>query len=513
MKTRRVIIKPSKYDADGFVERFRRGFMPNGTISHLASMTPDHVDGTACKVHTVDEYVRTELSYLDLLGTSYDGRTLVALVGVQSHQFHRALDLAALAVRRGAQAIIGGPHPMTCDTAMLQNRGASFALAEAELLWPAILSDTAAGELRPVYGLDRKWMSRLDPPILRPLPEQELRRYAVPMMGVYPARGCPYDCNFCSVVKIAGRRIRGQPIETTTASLRAAKQAGVRYIMFTSDNFNKYPEAHALLDIMIAERIHLPFFAQCDALLHRQEDLVEKMARAGSHQIFVGAESFDRYALKNTRKFHNNPEAYARIVAMCRARGITSHFSNIIGFPSDTAESVRGHLAALRKLDPDLASFYILTPIPGSDQYDDFRRRGIISENNLDRFDATCATWRHPHFSGKELLQLLFRSYGTFYSTRGTLSRLARLMNGPRDYRRSAALVAVAGFSAMSRWAASVGRHPMAGGIARIRRDHARDYADLRRSVFGIDRAPLPDSLALPDADAGIGRGEEMPAV
>jgi F-type H+-transporting ATPase subunit alpha len=91
------------------------------------------------------------------------------------------------------------------------------------------------------------------------------------MLGLYPARGCPFLCNFCSVIKIAGRTIRSQSIDTTLASLRAAKAAGVRTIMFTSDNFNKYPEAEALLGAMIEEQLGLEFFVQCDTQIARQE--------------------------------------------------------------------------------------------------------------------------------------------------------------------------------------------------------------------------------------------------
>ena len=92
-----VILKPSKYALDGYVERFRRGFMPNSTLVHLRSMTPEAVDGVPCEVATVDEYVQTDLAYLDLLRRAPGRQTLLALVGVQSHQLQRALDLAALA--------------------------------------------------------------------------------------------------------------------------------------------------------------------------------------------------------------------------------------------------------------------------------------------------------------------------------------------------------------------------------------------------------------------------------
>lgn len=102
-----VILKPSKYMTDGYVERFRWGFMPNSTVPYVQSMTPAEVNGTPTDVHSIDEYVHTDLRYLSLLRRPRGGRTLVALVGVQSHQFHRALDLAAYARRNGCMAAPG----------------------------------------------------------------------------------------------------------------------------------------------------------------------------------------------------------------------------------------------------------------------------------------------------------------------------------------------------------------------------------------------------------------------
>ena len=126
-KLRVIVIKPSKYNPSGLVERFWKGFMTNSTIYYIASLTPREVAGVPVEVHTIDEYVEPNLRYLELLrkpnGSNVEN--LVALVGVQSHQFHRALDLAAYAVEHGSQAIIGGPHAMTCDTTMLK-RSASL---------------------------------------------------------------------------------------------------------------------------------------------------------------------------------------------------------------------------------------------------------------------------------------------------------------------------------------------------------------------------------------------------
>ncbi len=486
-----VVLKPGKYGRDGDVERFRRGFMPNSTIPYIASMTPRSIGTVPIDVHSVDEYVQTDLRYLDLLKEG-STPTLLALVGVQSHQFHRALDLAAFALQHGtAHCVIGGPHPMTCDTSMHQGRGVSFALSEAETTWTTILRDAIDGKLQPAYGANARWQSEIQAPVLTPPSRADLRRYFFPMLGIYPARGCPFTCNFCSVIKIAGRRIRSQSVDTTMATLRRAREGGVRMVMFTSDNFNKYPEATELLGAMIAGNIRIPFFVQCDTQIARQESLIELLSRAGCFEMFVGVESFSRSTLLAARKSQNHPQLYGDIVKLCRRYRINSHFSNIIGFPEDTSESIHDHLNTLIELDPDTASFYTLTPIPGTDQYDDFLQRGLISESNLDRFDGTCPTWRHPALRHDELNRLLFNCYERFYSAGHLLRTLGHSRFPLQEI----------GKHAFFRFEAHNQTHPMSGGVRRVRLDGVNDYAHLRRYRFGVDLAPLPRSLQLTSKD------------
>ena len=495
-KLRVLILKPSKYGVNGHVERFRRGFMPNATIPYLQSMTPPVLGDCSIETHVIDEYVQTDLSYLKQLERSSEP-TLLALAGVQSHQFQRSLDLAAYALDRGVEhCIIGGPHPMTCDTSMLHGRGVSFALAEAETIWTAILQDALDGQLRPVYGEGHRWQQQLEAPVLQPPSASYLRQYIVPMLGIYPARGCPFTCNFCSVIKIAGRAIRSQDIETTLASVRAAKAAGVKMIMFTSDNFNKYPDGPALLEAMIAEKIQIPFFVQCDTQIARQEDLIDLLARAGCFEMFIGVESFNRKTLLGAHKAQNHPQLYGDIVRLCRSRGIVTHFSNIIGFPEDTEAGIREHLDALVEMSPDAASFYILTPVPGTQQYDEFLAAGRIVEPNLDRFDGTNPVWRHDVLDWPQLRATLFRCYHRFFSA----SHLIRFSLRTRKF----ALRVGVGIHFFSRFSAYRKRHPMSGGIGRVFRDDKDDYLHLRRKRFGFDLVPLPQSLQLSAEDAAI---------
>ena len=487
-----VLVKPSKYAVDGSVERFKKGFLPNATLYHIASLTPARIGDVPVTVHTVDEYVWTDLDYLRWLHHDPDAITLVALVGVQSHQFHRALDLAAYARHHGVRhCVIGGPHAMTCDTSLLQGRGVSFALAEAELIWQQILDDALAGELQPLYGRNQRWAEQLPSTVINPPSAVDLARYAVPMLGLYPVRGCPYQCNFCSVIKISGRQVRSPSIESTLESLRRAKGGGVEMIIFTSDNFNKFPTVRVLLQAIIDERLGLPFFCQCDTQIAKDPDLVALMGRAGCLEMFVGVESFNRKTLKAAGKHHNHPEQYFEIIRLCNQAAIRPHFSSIVGFPDDGEAEIRRHLDILKGMRPTLTSFFAMTPIPGTEQYDDFRKAGLITERNLDRFDTTCATWSHPILSPERLVDLLYHCYVSYY---GFLLKTGGLSN---DEQRMAVYY---------RHMAAQRMHPLSGGFDRMRLDTASDFTALRRATYDIDLVPLPDSLSLSANDEALNR-------
>jgi len=497
-KLRVVLIKPSKYGTDGVLERFRVGYLPNATLYHIASLTPQSLRGARVEVRTIDEYVYTDLDYLRLLHAEPGTTTLLALVGVQSHQFQRALDLAAYARAHGVEhCIIGGPHPMTCDTSMLQGRGVSFALAEAELIWARILDDAMSGELEDCYGTEQRWASTLDGPVINPPPPEELDRYWSRMLGIYPVRGCPYRCNFCSVIKISGRQVRSPNVETTIESLKRAEAAGVERIIFVSDNFNKFPEVNDLLQAMIDENIKLRFFCQCDTQIAKQPELVELLGKAGCFEIFLGVESLDRDTLKEMHKNHNRPDQYRHIVEMCRDYGVPTHFSNIIGFPNQYGEDIRDHLNTLREIGPPVASFYILTPIPGTEQYDDYRRDGLLIDQNLDRYDTTCLTWNHPNMSKQEVADWLFWCYERFYAS------LIRTGHASSEQRNLAVFNYLTAKQRM---------HPNAGGLKKTEVDSVGDYIDYRIKQYGYELVPLPDSLTLSQADEETNRKAKLKA-
>jgi hypothetical protein len=150
-------------------------------------------------------------------------------------------------------------------------------------------------------------------------------------------------------------------------------------------------------------------------------------------------------------------------------------------------------------MNPTVASFYVLTPIPGTEQYDEFLEADWITEPNLDRFDGQCSTWRHPHFTKAGLESLLFDCYRRFYPLERTISAAANQFLRTRSFTHAIRAIDQPLFS---RYSAFRHRHPMSGGVGLLQRDGAADYSLYRRNVFEVDQVPLPRSLALSAADA-----------
>jgi hypothetical protein len=124
--------------------------------------------------------------------------------------------------------------------------------------------------------------------------------------------------------------------------------------------------------------------------------------------------------------------------------------------------------------------------------------RGVVrAETNLDRFDTTCLTWRHPRLSRERLSQLLFRCYREFFSSRHALHNLRnqRVRVGRRRIPEMMGNLAMSMFVRYCTWRRT---HPMSGGMRRVRLDRAADYLSLRKKAYGFELAPLPRSMQLP---------------
>ncbi len=441
-----LLVHPSKYDDDGYVLRFVRGVLPTNTLAVLAGLTEEVAERgalgrVAIECRVLDELVqRIDVRALARECLSRRSRAVVALCGVQTNQFPRAADLARRFRAAGFQVLVGGFHVsgsialatdgMPPECRALADDGIALVKGEVEECWEDLLRDALHGSLRDFYDV-------VDPPDLRRagLPTVDpglMRRFAYPRMGTIDAgRGCPFHCSFCTIIHVQGHRMRCRSAEAIRDRIRRNAEHRIDYYFFTDDNFSRNPEWEgvfdALADLRRSEGIAISFMMQVDVLAHRIPGFAAKAAEAGCTQVFVGVETMDPENLSAAGKRQNRVEDYREMASAWHAEGIACHAGYIIGFPHDTPEKVREATLRLRdEVEVDQASFFMLTPLPGSRDHAEMLRRGDWMDDDLNRFDSFHPTTRHPRMTAAEWLGAYRRAWTDFYSVDGMKSILSR---------------------------------------------------------------------------------------
>ena len=435
---RLVLIKPSRYDDDGYVVRHWRGVLPSNTLAAIYSLTEQVAasgvlgEGVEVSLEAYDETVeRVDAAVVARRHRARrpDDLTVIALVAVQTNQWPRAADLALEFRRLGLPVLVGGFHVSgilelfpdpTPELREMLDAGVTLVHGEIEEAWGSILNDALAGRLLPRYDIHER-PGLQDAPLPR-IPDHYMRRFAYPHMAtVDVGRGCPFNCSFCSIINVQGKKMRHRSPEAIERAVRENSKRGIDYYFFTDDNFSRNPCWEAIFDRLIRlreeEGVKVDFMMQVDALAWKIPRFVEKAARAGSSQIFLGMESIRAANLKAAGKTQNKAAEYRRMIDTWHKAGIACHVGYILGFPDDTPESIAEDVRDLLEvLEVDQASFFMLTPIPGSMDHLEMVRNRIPVDADPGNYDSFHPVMRHPRMTGAEWLEAYRRAWRDFYS-------------------------------------------------------------------------------------------------
>ena len=442
-----IYILPSHYDDEGYVHRYWRAVVPSNTLCCLKSLTeavaetgelPEDVE---LRVSIYDDRiqripVRKIIRRHQCPGT----QVLVGFVGVQSNQFPRASDLALELREGGVPVMIGGFHVSgvlavlgepSIDLQRLLDRGVTLVKGEAEApgIMARILRDALAGELQPIYDI-------AEPPDLTnaPVPTLDpayMKRFATKTIAtVDTSRGCPFRCSFCTIINVQGKRMRCRSAEAILRRVRESYDAGVNFYFFTDDNLSRspvWPELFEGLAAMRAEGIGITFMMQIDTQAYLIPGFVEKAHEAGCRIVFVGMESVNPDNLAAAGKVQNDTESYVNMVKTWHDVDVLVHVGYIIGFPYDSRESVHRDVAFLRDtIQVDEVSFFMLIPLPGSEDHKNAVRRCVPIDADLNNYDSHHETFRHSRMEPGEWKAAYNDAWDAFYSKENITNILLR---------------------------------------------------------------------------------------
>ena len=477
------LVKPSKYDEDGYVIRYWRGVLPSNTLTCLYGLT-EEVRGRGAlgadldwRIELIDESVqRVDVPRILRAGRRPGTKAVVCLAGVQSNQFARASDLALAFRAGGLEVLVGGFH-VSGSLAMLPqvppeiqrllDAGVRVVAGEIEGRWEGLLRDALHGSGRRLYNF------LLEPPELRlaPLPRvtrRYLRRFVAPNFTTLDcARGCPFSCSFCTVINVQGRAMRFRDVDRLLAMIRENyRRHRICSYFFTDDNFCRNRHWQAVFDGLIrlrAEGMRIGFMMQADTQSYRLPGFVAKAKAAGCSQVFIGIESLNPRNLDAAGKRQNRVEQFRALIETYRQAGIDTHVAYIIGFPFDTAASVAQDLRRLTDdLEPEQASFFMLTPLPGSRDHLALVQQGADLDADLNRYDSFHATTAHPLMSREEWTSAYEDAWRTFYGRENMQAILRRV--APENY-----WAVFANFIWYKNATVVEGGHPMLHGFVRLK--------------------------------------------
>ena len=490
-----VLVKPSHYDDDGYVIQFLRSAVPSNSLAALYGLAQDCADrrvlgdGVEIDIHAYDE-TNTRIRPQRLARMiEAAGGGMVMLVGVQSIQFPRALDIARPLRERGIMVAVGGFH-VSGTIAMLDERdpdvkraehmGVALFAGEAEDRLDEVLRDAFAGRLKPLYNFmnDLPGIEGCPVPFL---PAARINRTIGGLTSFDAGRGCPYQCSFCTIINVQGRKSRRRSADDVEQIVRANLAQGIHTFFITDDNFARNKDWEPILDRLIhlreVERLKMSFVIQVDTLCHKIPNFVAKAKRAGVTRIFIGLENINPDNLSAAKKRQNKITEYRKMMLAWKEVGIWTYAGYILGFPNDTPERVRQDIEIIkRELPVDVLEFFFLTPLPGSEDHKTLWSKGVAMDPDLNKYDLEHALTAHPHMSKAEWEKLYQDAWRIYYTPAHVATILRRAKaSGVNIFRLAQIILWFSQSPAIERV------HPLQGGILRLKR------RDERRSILPVE--------------------------
>ncbi len=478
-----VLIKPSHYDDDGYVIQWLRSAIPSNSLAVLYGLAlecAEHKvlgDDVELEILAFDETnTRIRPSKIASLVKGADA-AMVMLVGVQSNQFPRALDLAAALRQRGITVAIGGFHvsgtiamlsKLDPDVRRAQELGVSLFAGEAEGRLEEVLRDAATNRLKPLYNFMND-LPNLEGAAMPLLPAERILRTAGANTSLDAGRGCPYQCSFCTIINVQGRKSRYRSANDCERIVRANLAQGIHRFFITDDNFARNKNWEAILDRMIQlredEGLQFNFIIQVDTLCHRVTNFIEKCARAGVKRVFIGLENINPESLLGAKKQQNKITEYRKMLLAWKQAKVLTYCGYILGFPNDTPESILHDIRVIQKeLPVDLLEFFYLTPLPGSEDHRNLHNAGTWMDPDVNKYDLNHAVVGHQRMSKAEWEGVYRSAWETYYTDEHIETVLKRAMaTGVSPGKALFLIVWFKGCIGIE------GIHPLEGGFLRLK--------------------------------------------
>lgn len=394
-------------------KRTNKGLMlPQLALYILKGLTPPE--------HEV-KIIEEETCHIDL-----DQECNLVAISCMTANAPRAYELCQEFKKRGKTVVLGGVHPTILPDEALQHAD-SVVVGEAEGVWETLLKDFQSNNLKIKYHNPVPELKKYVPKDFSKIIKKRLFN----LIPIMTTRGCPYNCDFCCVTNLFGKKIRHIPIENV---VRDIKESGAKNFIFLDDNIFSHPKyAKALFKAIKPFKIKWVGQASV-SLLVRDKELMQLASESGCKILFFGIESVYEEQLKSMPKAIKKIEHLERALKQIKKMGILIHASMIFGFDNDTKEVFNETVRFLIRNRVSTVSFNVLTPYPGTKVYEDLKNENRLTTSDWRYYDHNTVVFKPKNMTPYELQIGKINARKKFYSISSVLNRVLGNLYNPVIY-------------------------------------------------------------------------------
>jgi radical SAM superfamily enzyme YgiQ (UPF0313 family) len=405
MANRKVLlIQASQYSRDETLCRQEMIHLPGLLFPHLAALTPD-----GWEVQSIIEIIED---------VPFDTDADLIGIAAMGHAVFRALEIAREFKRLGKTVVFGG-FMASLAPWVVEDVADSIVMGDAERAWPALLDDFARGELKREYRLVVDHLHGLPVPRYEILKEKKTGF----MMPVQAGRGCPHRCSFCSIAGVYQGEYKRRRVEEVVRDVRRVKELGYRGFYLVDDNLIG---DRAYLEELLAAiaPLNMRWASQCSLNLARQPDLLRQVAASGCRILSFGLESLSQDGLDRLNKRWVKVDDHEELLQEVSRAGIMASAEFILGTDGDTTESLHELYRFVMRARIAIPRFYILTPIPGTQLYHEYKANGRLLHEDYRLYTSTHCVFRPERMTPSELEDAYAWMVGRIYSLRSIVERV-----------------------------------------------------------------------------------------
>ena len=402
MKKKILFIQPTIYDDNGKLVKKNKLFFVGLAYPLLAAMLPNTWEAEIC-LETIEDI-------------PFDTDASVIGIGGMGHAANRSKDIAIEFKKRGKTVLMGGPMASLAPD-VAKKYFDSVVIGDSEDVWETVINDIENNNLQPFYKKELNSLST-------PLPRYDLiiNKKIGDFLPVQAGRGCPNTCKFCSIYCIYRGKYLRREISEVMRDIEYVKSLGFKKFLLIDDNIASDPDYMKELCIEI-KKLNMKWMSQCSIDIGKNSDLLKAVAQSGCFTLSFGLESICKESLAEINKTWCNPDEYKTILNNIINAGIDIASEMIVGIDTDTKESLMRTIDFVLESNIVAPKFYIMTPIPGTDYYNDMLQANRIVEDDIFKYSPSHAVISHSNMTTAELEEMYWKIYDKVYTVKNILKR------------------------------------------------------------------------------------------